>query len=71
MFFFFCFCYIFKRVGSTHTECPGIVQGAELVIFKVFSSKGQSLTSWLLEALQACQEEGVDIVNLSIGGLIY
>ena len=48
-------------------ECPGMLLDADLYIFKVFTNKQESMTSWFLDALNYAIHEKLDIINLSIG----
>ena len=48
--------------------CRGIASGASLYVFKVFTDKQATLTSWFVAAFNEALAAGVDVINLSIGG---
>eukprot|EP00668_Euglena_longa_P016680 GGOE01020970.1.p1 GENE.GGOE01020970.1~~GGOE01020970.1.p1 ORF type:complete len:1054 (-),score=230.20 GGOE01020970.1:108-3023(-) len=58
-------------VIASSAECLGIVPDAELHIFKVFTDRQVSYTSWFLDAFNHAIENEVDVVNFSIGGPDY
>jgi membrane-bound transcription factor site-1 protease len=49
----------------------GLAPKAELYIFKVFSDRQSSFTSWFVEAFNMLLQLRVDIVNFSFGGMDY
>ncbi|GAM22251.1 hypothetical protein SAMD00019534_054260 [Acytostelium subglobosum LB1] len=58
-------------IASDHEECPGLAPDAELYIFRVFTTKKLSYTSWFLDAFNHAIHIQVDVLNLSIGGHDY
>ena len=52
-------------------SCRGLAPDASLYIFKVFTSKQVSYTSWFLDAFNYAMKSGIHILNLSIGGPDY
>jgi membrane-bound transcription factor site-1 protease len=58
-------------IASVAEECPGIAPEAELHIFRVFTSKQVSFTSWFLDAFNYAIHKKMTVVNLSIGGPDY
>lgn len=60
--------FVAGLVASTASACPGFAPGAELHVFKVFTSEQKSYTSWFLDAFNYAIQRKVHIVNLSIGG---
>ncbi|GAM18904.1 hypothetical protein SAMD00019534_020790, partial [Acytostelium subglobosum LB1] len=55
-------------IASDHEGCPGFAPDASLYIFRVFTSKKLSYTSWFLDAFNYAIHIGIDVLNLSIGG---
>lgn len=65
--------FVASIIASTASACPGISPEARLYIFKVFTDKFESYTSWILGALDHAvhayaPEDRIDILNLSVGG---
>ncbi|KAJ9457399.1 Subtilisin-like protease SBT6.1 [Diplonema papillatum] len=52
-------------------DCVGMAPDAELHVFKVFTDKQASYTSWFLDAFNHAISLEVDVLNLSIGGPDY
>eukprot|EP00051_Salpingoeca_urceolata_P025354 m.452370 g.452370 ORF g.452370 m.452370 type:complete len:1062 (+) comp20325_c5_seq5:2002-5187(+) len=59
--------FVAGLVGSTR-ECRGFAPKADLYIFRVFTNKQVSFTSWFLDAFNYAMQTKVHVVNLSIGG---
>lgn len=55
-------------VVASSRDCPGLAPDVDLYIFKVFTSRQVSYTSWFLDAFNYAIMKKVDILNLSIGG---
>jgi len=55
-------------VIASAEECPGFAPDAELYIFRVFTNKQVSFTSWFLDAYNYAIYTQVNVLNLSIGG---
>jgi len=55
-------------VISSDRDCYGFAPDADLHIFRVFTNKQVSYTSWFLDAFNYAILKKVDILNLSIGG---
>lgn len=55
-------------IASTSADCPGFAPDADLYIFRVFTNKQVSYTSWFLDAFNYALHVGVRLLNLSIGG---
>ncbi|KAL9648697.1 hypothetical protein ABK040_003635 [Willaertia magna] len=53
------------------SNCKGFAPKSSLYIFKVFTSKQVSYTSWFLDAFNYALKSGINILNLSIGGPDY
>jgi membrane-bound transcription factor site-1 protease len=59
--------FISSVVGSLNEDCPGIAPDAEIYIFKLFTEKRVSFTSWFLDAFNYVLDNDIDIINLSNG----
>jgi len=55
-------------VIASQTDCLGFAPDAELHIFRVFTNKRVSYTSWFLDAFNYAILTKINILNLSIGG---
>ncbi|CAM9343806.1 unnamed protein product [Discosporangium mesarthrocarpum] len=55
-------------VASNDPACPGFAPDVDLHIFRVFSDKQVSYTSWFLDAFNYAIFSGIHVINLSIGG---
>ncbi|CAG0880863.1 unnamed protein product [Cyprideis torosa] len=55
-------------ITSSGEKCPGLAPDAELYIFRVFTDKQVSYTSWFLDAFNYAIVKKVHVLNLSIGG---
>uniref|UniRef100_A0A914W555 Peptidase S8/S53 domain-containing protein n=1 Tax=Plectus sambesii TaxID=2011161 RepID=A0A914W555_9BILA len=55
-------------IGGTDRRCPGLAPSADLYIYKVFTKKQVSYTSWFLDAFNHAILRGINVLNLSIGG---
>ncbi|CAG9857116.1 unnamed protein product [Phyllotreta striolata] len=55
-------------VIASSKECLGFAPDAELHIFKVFTNKQVSYTSWFLDAFNYAILKKINVLNLSIGG---
>uniref|UniRef100_A0A6B2KXI5 Uncharacterized protein n=1 Tax=Arcella intermedia TaxID=1963864 RepID=A0A6B2KXI5_9EUKA len=55
-------------VASTNPECPGFADEAEILSYRVFTTKRVSYTSWFLDAFNHAIFLRVNVLNLSIGG---
>ena len=53
---------------SSSSQCLGFAPDAELYIFRVFTNKQVSFTSWFLDALNYAIFTHMHVINLSIGG---
>lgn len=60
--------FVSSIIGGNDQECPGIASQSDLYIFKLFTSKQASYTSWFLDAFNYALFRGIDVLNLSIGG---
>ena len=49
----------------------GVAPDASLYVFKVFTDRQQSFTSWFARALTFAMQLDLDVINLSIGGKDY
>ena len=63
----FSFFNLFFIVASS-AECLGFAPDAELHIFRVFTKKQVSYTSWFLDAFNYAIMKRIHVLNLSIGG---
>ncbi|KAG2394108.1 hypothetical protein C9374_003872 [Naegleria lovaniensis] len=57
--------------NPSQSGCQGLAPEASLFVFKVFTSKQVSYTSWFLDAFNYAMKSGIQILNLSIGGPDY
>ncbi|XP_043235326.1 membrane-bound transcription factor site-1 protease-like [Amphibalanus amphitrite] len=55
-------------VIASQADCLGFAPDAELHIFRIFTKKQSSFTSWFLDAFNYAILKKVHILNLSIGG---
>ncbi|CAH0547704.1 unnamed protein product [Brassicogethes aeneus] len=55
-------------VIASSKECLGFAPDSELHIFRVFTSKQVSYTSWFLDAFNYAILKKINVLNLSIGG---
>lgn len=55
-------------IASSSRKCPGIAPESDLYIFRVFTEKQTTYTSWFLDAFNYAIHLEIDILNLSIGG---
>ncbi|XP_037086753.1 LOW QUALITY PROTEIN: membrane-bound transcription factor site-1 protease-like [Pollicipes pollicipes] len=55
-------------VIASQAECLGFAPDAELHIFRVFTNRQSSFTSWFLDAFNYAILKRINILNLSIGG---
>ncbi|EDV29792.1 uncharacterized protein TRIADDRAFT_19704, partial [Trichoplax adhaerens] len=55
-------------VIASSKDCLGFAPDADLHIYKVFTSKQVSYTSWFLDAFNHAIQKRIKILNLSIGG---
>ena len=53
---------------SQHSACPGLAPDALLHVFRVFTNRQVSFTSWFLDAFNYAIHARMDVINLSIGG---
>ena len=60
--------FITSVIASQDEDCPGLAPDAEVYVFKIFNSQGESYTEWFLAAFDKVLELGIDVVNLSNGG---
>ena len=60
------FCQLFVYFSSQ--QCLGFAPDAELHIFRVFTKKQVSYTSWFLDAFNYAIMKRIHVLNLSIGG---
>lgn len=55
-------------VIASNAECLGLAPDADLHIYRVFTNKQVSYTSWFLDAFNYAILKKIDVLNLSIGG---
>ncbi|XP_066916313.1 membrane-bound transcription factor site-1 protease-like [Clytia hemisphaerica] len=55
-------------VIASDRDCKGFAPEADLFIFRVFTSKQVSYTSWFLDAFNYAILKKINVLNLSIGG---
>lgn len=55
-------------VASISSQCHGLAPDAKLYIYRVFTSRQASYTSWFLDAFNHAISRRVQVLNLSIGG---
>lgn len=55
-------------VIASYKDCLGFAPDADLYIFRVFTNKQVSYTSWFLDAFNYAILKKINILNLSIGG---
>uniref|UniRef100_A0A8R1Z651 Subtilisin n=1 Tax=Pristionchus pacificus TaxID=54126 RepID=A0A8R1Z651_PRIPA len=60
--------FVAGLISGTSEECPGFAPAASIHIYKVFTKKQVSYTSWFLDAFNHAIMRGINIINLSIGG---
>lgn len=58
-------------IAGIDPECPGLAPDIDMHFFRVFTNDQVSYTSWFLDAFNYAIASSMDIVNLSIGGLIW
>eukprot|EP01063_Lacrimia_lanifica_P032316 TRINITY_DN5509_c0_g1_i1.p1 TRINITY_DN5509_c0_g1~~TRINITY_DN5509_c0_g1_i1.p1 ORF type:complete len:1061 (+),score=378.03 TRINITY_DN5509_c0_g1_i1:75-3257(+) len=63
--------FVAGLIASQDEACVGMAGGADVYVFKVFTDKQVSYTSWFLEAFNHAIDLGVDVLNLSVGGPDY
>jgi membrane-bound transcription factor site-1 protease len=55
-------------ICSSSPKCPGWAPDADLYVFRVFTNKQVSYTSWFLDSFNYAIWREIDVLNLSIGG---
>ncbi|CAD5113191.1 DgyrCDS2379 [Dimorphilus gyrociliatus] len=55
-------------IASSSPQCPGLAPDAKLYIYRVFTSRQISYTSWFLDAFNHAISRKIRVLNLSIGG---
>lgn len=55
-------------VIASQSECLGFAPDSDLFIFRVFTNRRVSYTSWFLDAFNYAIHKRINILNLSIGG---
>eukprot|EP01132_Coremiostelium_polycephalum_P005432 gene5432-6776_t len=55
-------------IASNFQDCSGLAPDAELYIYRVFTTKKESFTSWFLDAFNHAIYKNIDVLNLSTGG---
>lgn len=53
-------------IAGTDRRCPGLAPGADLHIYKVFTKKQVSYTSWFLDAFNHAILRGINVLNLRL-----
>ncbi len=60
--------FVAGMVGGLNAKCMGMAPDVELHIYRVFTTRRISFTSWFLDAFNFAMHAGMDVLNLSIGG---
>ncbi|XP_026479384.1 LOW QUALITY PROTEIN: membrane-bound transcription factor site-1 protease-like [Ctenocephalides felis] len=55
-------------IAGSGNDCAGFAQQADLYVFRVFTNKQVSYTSWFLDAFNYAILKKINVLNLSIGG---
>jgi subtilisin family serine protease len=53
--------YVASVIGGRHPHCSGVAPGARIHVYKVFTSKHISYTSWMLDAFNHALQAGEHI----------
>lgn len=56
---------------NSNNECLGIASESDLYIYKVFTKRQESYTSWFLDAFNNAIHEKIDLINFSIGFIFF
>jgi membrane-bound transcription factor site-1 protease len=57
-------------IAGKNPKCPGLAPNVSIYTFRVFTNDQVSFTSWFLDAFNYAMATEMDVLNLSIGGLI-
>uniref|UniRef100_A0A915B2A3 Peptidase S8/S53 domain-containing protein n=2 Tax=Parascaris univalens TaxID=6257 RepID=A0A915B2A3_PARUN len=55
-------------IASSNKKCSGFAPAASVYVYKVFTKRQVSFTSWFLDAFNHAILRGINVLNLSIGG---
>ncbi|VDK51699.1 unnamed protein product [Anisakis simplex] len=55
-------------IASSNKNCAGFAPAASIYVYKVFTKKQVSFTSWFLDAFNHAILRDINVLNLSIGG---
>ncbi|KHN76164.1 Membrane-bound transcription factor site-1 protease [Toxocara canis] len=55
-------------IASSNKKCAGFAPAASIYVYKVFTKKQVSFTSWFLDAFNHAILRSINVLNLSIGG---
>eukprot|EP01135_Chromosphaera_perkinsii_P002906 Nk52_evm17s230 gene=Nk52_evmTU17s230 len=60
--------FVCGLIASRAPKCRGLAPEASVYMYKVFTSEQKSYTSWLLGAFNEALLDGIQVINLSVGG---
>ncbi|EFO21098.2 hypothetical protein LOAG_07390 [Loa loa] len=60
--------FVAGLIASSDRRCDGFAPAASIYVYKVFTKKQVSFTSWFLDAFNHAILRGINVLNLSIGG---
>uniref|UniRef100_A0A0N5CK37 Peptidase_S8 domain-containing protein n=1 Tax=Thelazia callipaeda TaxID=103827 RepID=A0A0N5CK37_THECL len=63
--------FITGVIASSDDKCKRFAPDASIYVYKLFTKKQVSFTSWFLDAFNHAIFRGINILNLSIGGLDF
>ncbi|WP_391120097.1 S8 family serine peptidase [Psychrobacillus sp. L3] len=55
-------------IGANEYGISGLSPEVELHVYRVLGAYGSGYTSWVIRGIEAAVEEGMDVINLSLGG---
>ncbi|QFF98083.1 hypothetical protein PB01_04205 [Psychrobacillus glaciei] len=55
-------------IGANEFRISGLAPEVELHVYRVLGAYGSGYTSWVIRGIEAAVEEGMDVINLSLGG---
>ena len=55
------------KITGKKTRMVGVAPEAEIIGIKVLDDSGSGQTSWIMEGIEAAVDEGVDVINMSLG----
>ncbi|MFF2753540.1 S8 family serine peptidase [Psychrobacillus sp. NPDC058041] len=55
-------------IGANEYRISGLSPEVELHVYRVLGAYGSGYTSWVIRGIEAAVQEGMDVINLSLGG---